>query len=156
MKTCYTHNSSGLPAGESCNQCREVYDSAVSPCSRCGAMVSNGAFFKRSSPHFKGTCKAPVLWPIPASFLERKTMKPRSYDCLTAFMASSNLAEESNKHVFARKVSHVSYMHGQKPAPAVIAEQSEPEPIVDPLAERLAQLLEEQNELLRTIARKAA
>jgi hypothetical protein len=99
-----------------------------------------------------------VLWPIPASFFERRTMKPRSYDCLTAFMASSNELVALGQ---CRVPMAVSYMHGQKPV--VIDESSDTVRHVEPEEfERIAQqvrlcaLLAEQNELYRLIARKAA
>jgi hypothetical protein len=159
MKTCWEHRE-GF-GSEHCERCAEAYDSEVSGCPRCGAMVSNGAYFKRTSPHFKGTCKAPVLWPMPASFVERKTMKPRSYDCLTGFMASSN-----DYIAYGPELHSIRVLHA-RPSPVVVTAEEENRfnRCIDSMQAitkeqqdklRLARLLEEQNELYRQIARKAA
>jgi len=93
MKRCSTHYIE--PATEFCQSCLDEFNSEVSICGGCGQDVSNGAYFKKSSPHFKGTCRKPFS--IPKSFFESRTMRPRNdkRDILAEYLASSRVAIDS-------------------------------------------------------------
>ena len=60
---CWTHSTKRLESGESCEACRRAYDNAASLCAHCGRMVTNGAFFKKTSPHLNLTCRPEKAFP---------------------------------------------------------------------------------------------
>ena len=86
-ETCSDHHQT--PATEHCQRCADIFNAQTSVCSGCGETVSNGQYFKKSSPHFKGTCKK--RFEIPKSFFESRTMRPRGdkRNILAEYSASS-------------------------------------------------------------------
>lgn len=63
--------------GEDCESCAKAFDQSTSLCSHCGREVTNAAFFKKTSPHFNGTCRPEPLFPL--SVQERTVDKPVRY-----------------------------------------------------------------------------
>lgn len=153
MAYCITHQTTERKSGESCEECRKAFESDVHVCPHCWKPVSNSAYFGKrgKSIHLDGKC-AEKQTSIPASYLARKSTAARSVDPTPGYWASSIAAIE-NQQAYDRARVKAVYLHKEdKPNPVVIPIQSEPVPVSDPLAERLAKLLEEQNELLRRLA----
>jgi hypothetical protein len=175
---CKDYVSGEIGAIAECDYCRKSWENEKSYCSHCWQLVSNAAFFgkKGKSKHLDGTCSERAE--MPASFVARKSTAARSVDPLSSYWASSKDAAENQakyeascaeaksrqrlSREFHKQRKEKLIRATQAPSPVVVVETVDvkPEPIqapvVDPLAERLAKLLEEQNELLRQLAKKAA
>lgn len=171
MAYCITHQTTERKSGESCEECRKAFESDVHVCPHCWKPVSNSAYFGKrgKSIHLDGKC-AEKQTSIPASYLARKSTAARSVDPTPGYWASSIAAIENqqayaSRRVWSKVTANVCLPKDERekiesratqgeaePSPIVIPIQSEPVPVSDPLAERLAKLLEEQNELLRRLA----
>lgn len=153
MTRCQKHMTDGLN-GESCEDCEKAFEFSSSYCPHCWKVVSNSVYFGKrgKSIHLDGRCSEKQT-SIPASFFARKCTAARSVDPISGYWRSSEEAMDCNKAIFARKVSKAVYLHKEdEPSLVVVPIQSESIPIIDPLAERLAKLLEEQNDLLKKLA----
>jgi hypothetical protein len=140
-----------------CEECRKLFESDSSHCPHCWKPVSNAVYFGKrgKSMHLDGKC-AEKQTSIPASFLARKSTAPRHVDPTPGYWQSSKDAMESYRaYESSRRPSQIT-RNVCAPSPVVVPIQSEPVPVVDPLAEQLVKLLEEQNRLLRQLTRKAA
>ena len=59
--------------------CSDCWHKQSSLCPRCSAVVTNAAYFKKTSPHFKGTCKPSRIWDATYEF-ELKHRRPQHPD----------------------------------------------------------------------------
>ena len=131
-----------------CEHCRKLWESEASICAHCWKPVSNKAFFgvRNNSQHLTGKC-AEKQTSIPARWFDRRTLAPRHVDVISAYQASSNVAEEN----------HRAWRSGQEPSQVTYispATQAQCEPNDDDMEakSRLLAALEQQNALLKQLA----
>src|SRR3990167_11356056 len=102
----YGANDNADPTN-TCDDCQKVWESDASICAHCWKPVSNKAYFggRNNSQHLTGKC-AEKQTSIPARWFERRTLAPRHVDVISAYQASSNVAEKN----------HRAWRSGQEPS----------------------------------------
>lgn len=153
---CNQHSMSGLPSGESCEDCQKAFESATAICGHRWKPVSNSAYFGKrgKSIHIDGKC-AEKFEGIPKSFLARRSLAPRH---VIVDYSTGNEAIVANNRAFELRKAPVKAVY-LNPRVAIV----EPEPVKalevspDEFDKRVQQaqliaLLAEQNELLRKLA----
>jgi len=85
----YPYSDNDVPPAEG----QKRFENHASYCGHCWRVISNKVYFgiRGNSTHITGKCKE-RQHEIPKAYFERRTDKPRSYDVLTAYWASSKLA----------------------------------------------------------------
>jgi len=134
----------GCPADESCEDCAKIFDSLSSICSHCGEEVTNGAFFKKTSPHFKLTCKAAKAYP--ALIPEQSWKRPLPYPMPAKPKYDMGLYHPTGQiFINGREIASIADLCAYWGLPAV----SE---YPDDSTEKLIAALETQNALLKQLA----